>query len=1014
MLYRRASRRRLVGASLALCLAAAACSGGDDAGPDDAASDNPVSEDTASNDTVSDETGSDNAGDDEPADASRLLIERGAAEARAALLDRLPSDVHGVIAADLDALRAGASASQIDALLAGEGSAPIVAEMLDAIGASGPSVDVSKAATVVLSYDAGGAHLMLAAMTTNADGAVLSGGDVGTVADGGSLHEAGVGRVATLTADGTLVVGTRAAVEAVVAGGEAGSGPLAPFVDAAIADGPLDFVLALPGLGDPSSPSHTLGGAQALSGSFTVDAGQVAGALSLHAEGAESYAATYNALNRHATQADGATEAPAEFVAPATVRLPIPSFALDADAAALLEVRHIAKKFFVGMEANAYAETVVAGGAPWFDLIGTSEADGGDPPTPASTWFRWRFKDDAALAAFEANELPEGYRIAPTRFLESDDPEGEYFFLLNIYNADGGSIVGGARAEWDVYVYSPDGGPDPNPDERPRFFVVDALAEELSFDPVNLVTPAEPLSHAIVDGVVTSTVEKFDGVAAQPVWSSTFPQPDPAVNEVARFTAEMAIGNDYIYWGYGAADRVLYNATTYNWDAFFIDPADVEFVDNSRWADYLDPELVDVVYYDNSLEYVVSPLVNLDSDQLDITPEWREELIGFKGNGHQEGLMRKAVELLFRGQADAMVGFDVTNETPSTYYHVEIADPDGFAAAIDLPAGATLAPITLFAGGTESYMLTLSVFEAEGSIEGTRAEWSTYVDFGDGRPKQFVVDLHTAALAVEPDRLLNVPTAVSHTTAGSTVTTSVVGLGVEFEATYDSSTDDRRALTMDWVEAGDLVCYRSGTCDSFFYDAETLDVPVSVPSDPAVRVETPWDPFLDLASVTVFFRPNFQEYAVKRWFDLDVPIDELPFSALADATHAISGAGSLVGRTNSVVDSQYEYRGDARIEDDRLVFALDQQITNELGVGNIFTTGSFDLATGTGTQTVVDCLGPALLCSDIVPGTTSIYEVGSLNASDLDAITWSVDLAIVLGGAFGVADSESDFAAVAD
>ena len=94
------------------------------------------------------------------------------------------------------------------------------------------------------------------------------------------------------------------------------------------------------------------------------------------------------------------------------------------------------------------------------------------------------------------------------------------------------------------------------------------------------------------------------------------------------------------------------------------------------------------------------------------------------------------------------------------------------------------------------------------------------------------------------------------------------------------------------------------------------------------------------------------------------------------------------------------------------MFAVDQEISNSLGVGNIFTTGFFDLSSGTGTQTVVDCLGPALLCSDIVNGSTTIYTAGELDAGD--AITWRVDLAIVLGGAFGVADSESSFEATVD
>ena len=986
---------------LALGGAAVSCSGDDDAEPEASVENDPAP-----------------PGTEAAVGTVPLLAEQETGLATKALIDLLPSEIDGVVAADLASLRSAITADEFSDLLGGRGSAPIMAEMLGAIGEAGALVDLSFAVTAVLGYEErdAGSRMLLAALTTSATEAVLQGAAAGSTADGRPLFEAGAGQVATLLADGTLIVASAAAIDdvlAAVADGPAPTGPLGVYVEALELGRPLEFVLGLPGLVDSSLSPATVRGSAALSGAFEVADGNISGRLALHSDGAEAYASTYNALNRHATQADGITELPAEFIAPNRVVLSLPTFAVGATDDQLVEIRNLAKKFFIGMEASAYAEQVPAGGAPWFDLVGTSEADGAVPPTPASVFFRWRFKDEATRAAFEENELPDGYRIAPTRFFETDAAEGEYFFLLNLYNAGGGSIVGGARAEWDVYVYSPSGGPDPNPGERPRFYVVDALAEQVSFDSVNLVTPAEPLSHAIVDGVVTSTVAEFDGEAAQPVWTSTFPQPNPAVNEVARFTREMAIGNDYIYWGYGAADRVLYNGTTYNYDAFYIDPTDVEFVDNSRWADYLDPELVDVVYYDNSLEYVVSPLVNLESDQLDITPEWRQELIGFKSNGHQEGLMRKAVELLFRGQADAMVGFDVTNETPSAFYHVEISDPAGFASAIDLPASLTLAPVELLEDSPSQHYLTLSVFEIDGSSEGIRAEWSTYVDLGDGRPKQFVVELQTEHLAIEPARILNLPSVVEHTLDGSTLTTTVRGEGLSLDASLDTASTENAKLTMDWVESGDLICHRGGVCDALFYDAETLDVPVLVVDGAELDMTTPWDAYLDTDASVVFVRPNFQEYAAKRWFNLDVAVDELPFVGIGDATHTISGRGTLIGRTNPVVDSDYTYTGDARIDDGQLAFAIDQEISNGLGVGNIFTTGSFDLATGTGTQTVLDCLGPALLCSDIVNGSTSLYTVAELDAVDQDAITWRVDLAIILGGAFGISDSESSFAAIA-
>lgn len=508
MWSRGARWRHATAVLLALGLLATSCSGDDDAGPDVDPSPTTQSDPASSDD--------ESAGDDSVA----ILADQGSDAATAALLDLLPSEVDGVVAADLAAVRSGVAADDFDELLAGRGTAPIVAEMIGAIGAAAEEVDLSTATATVLAYETDGERLLLAALTTSSTDEVMLGVSAGSSADGRSLYDAGAGRVGTLLADGTLIVGSPASVEQVLAAivdGPGPSGPLGTYVDSVVDGGSLEFVLGLPGLVDAALPSDTVRGSAALSGAFDIVDGEISGRLALHSTGAEAYAARYNALNRHAAQAEGATEAPAELVGADQVVLPLPTFAVAATADDLIEVRNLAKKFFIGMEASDYAEQVPAGGAPWFDLVGTSEADGTEPPAPASVFFRWRFKDEAALAAFEENELPDGYRIAPTRFFETDAPEGEYFFLLNLYNAGGGSIVGGARAEWDVYVYSPDGGPDPNPSERPRFFVVDALAEQVSFDPVNLVTPAEPLSHAIVDGVVTSSVAKFDGEAAQPV-----------------------------------------------------------------------------------------------------------------------------------------------------------------------------------------------------------------------------------------------------------------------------------------------------------------------------------------------------------------------------------------------------------------------------------------------------------------------------------------------------------------
>ena len=965
------------------------------------------------------------SGDDRP--VTIVGADAGHSEIVATLAGLLPADARGVLAIDLASLLAGGSAADVAALLNGDGADPALGEVFGAVGALTAAVDVPRVMTTALlaqTTDAEDGLFLLAGVQGETIDDVMVGpmpapdGTYGVAAH--PLYVDGSGNHLALLPGGVLVVGAQPVVESVLdvvdGSSPADASAIVPFLAALPGEADIGFVYGMPALFDDVAPDRSLRGAAVMSGALDIADGQIAGELVFHTSNASEFVETYNTLDRHATQGDDPSAQPLTLADPVVgdlgrVVVTVPSAPLDPSPEEMLASRNTIKKLFVGMEAHDYAEDVFdPGNAAWFDFLVKSELDD-TPPSPGSVYIRWEFRDQAAIEAFEANELPAGFKLAPTRFLESDPPEGGYFLALNLYNGGGGMIVGGARAEWDVFVHPP-AGADPNAGTRPRFMVVDVAAEEVSANAGDLLTPAEPVSHRIVDGVVTSSVRRIDGDSEVPVFESTFPVPDPAKNEVARFTREMAIGNDYIYWAHGVSDRVLYNATTFNHDAFLVDPSQITFTDNSPWAQYLKPTVTDAAYYVNSLEYVASPMANLDSEHLDITPEWLAQLLGFKNNGHQVGLMRKAVELLFRGQAGALVPLRIANETPSTFFHFEITDPDAMAAALDLPPGHRLAPTRLIEGGAEGHYLTLSIYAVDDAIEGTRAEWSVYTDDGDGRPNSMIIDLMTQDVAFDPVSVVNLPSVVDHQLTDGTLTTRLSSADVTFEASFETAGATDEELSMDWIEAGDIVCRLNGICDNYFYDAETLDVPVHRPVEVTLDAfATPWNEFLNATPSVVFYRDNAQEYVVKRWYNLAVPVDELPFSGLDGRTHAISGSGTLVGRTGDIADSNYRYTGDAVVDGQRLTFAIDQEVDNALGVGHIYTTGSFDLVSGTGTQTVVDCQGPALLCSGIENGSTEYYTAQRLDASDPDTITWQVDVAVDLGGSFGIADSASTFGA---
>lgn len=926
------------------------------------------------------------------------------------LTSLLPADARGAVAVRVDRLFAGGSADQVAALMDGKGGDPALRELLGTIGSLGDGIDLREdvsTALLVLPTDASEGPLLLAKV----DGSSSRARSVDTA-----------GNHLAVLPDGMVAVGSKAAVRSVadVAKGTdpKGKSAIAPFLGALDATADLSFVYGLPALYDATiEAGRTLQGAKVMSGGFDVADGAIGGAMAFHTSNAAAFVKAYNALNRNATEGKEAQEQPLTVGRPVAkgldrVVVPLTPIPLAASADQARASRNVFKKLFVGMEASAYAEGLGPdGNAALLDLVVKSEEDGDMPPSPGSVFIRWPFKDRAAIAAFERDVLPPGFTLAPTRFLESDDPDGEYFLTLNLYNSGGGSIVNGARAEWDVFVHPPEGA-DPAGGKRPRFMIIDALAQAVSADPIHLITPAEPLSHAFAGNDVVSTVARTDGDREVPVFSSRFPKPDPKHAEVARFTREMAISNDYIYWSNGIYDRAVYNASTYNHDAYLVDTSKMTVQDTSRWAQYLDPAVKDAVYYVNTLEYVATPMANLDSSHLAVTPEWLAEVKGFKYNGHETGLMRGAVDQLFRGQGDALVAFQISNETPSATYDFEITDPTGLAKLLGLPAGQRLAKTALFDGDEPTQHLTLSVYEVDHAIEGTRAEWSVLVDDERGRPYRRVLDLMTEDAALDPVSIINLPSQVRHRAQGGVLRTRLSAPGISFDASFTTAgaTDDD--LSLDWIEAGETVCSINDICDELSYDAETLAVPVHRTRAVTVRsFSTPWNAFITKTPMAVFSRDNAQPFAVKRWQNLKVPVAELSVAGLEGSTHTISGNGSLVGRTNDIVNSTYAYTGDAVLKAGDLRFSLDQEIDNTLGVAHIYTTGTFDLTTGKGTQTVVDCRGPELMCSDIKAGTTAPYTAEDLDASDRDAITWRADAAIDLGGSFGTADSASTFTA---
>ncbi len=515
--------------------------------------------------------------------------------------------------------------------------------------------------------------------------------------------------------------------------------------------------------------------------------------------------------------------------------------------------RALAKKLFHGMNAVDAADAVRHGGkAPWmnFDV-------GGEP---SSIFVNFEFADRAAVEAFEARELPAGFRLAPLRILEDEEPA--YFLVLNAYQSSGG-LVSGARAEWSVFVHDPRDG-------HPRFLVVQAAAANFSADPVHLLTHPEPVTHVLEQGAIVSRVgvRDTDDGPERPYFTSRIRWPQPREERVA-LAREFVAANDFIFWGHGVADRTLYNASMHNRDAVRIAAADVEVDDRSRWAPYLRPVPRHTYVYLEPLEIVISPWCNLDESHIDASDEHRRALVEFK-DGFYPAMIRDIAAEGLRGEKHPLSSFTVAATPPSLEVHVPIVDPEGFAAVAPLPDGARLARLRILEGdaaGARPY-LTLYVDRVEDAPEGIGARWATYVETEEGRPHLLVLDRVTEDVAVDPVRLLHLPGVVEHRAEGGVLRTRVESPDFRFASAIAWTTCAETLPSRELVEAGDRVAYVGGVWDKVYYDGGSMELPVRCAGPNVLAagdLRTPWDAFLDPTAARAFVRDRVLHKACNPW-----------------------------------------------------------------------------------------------------------------------------------------------------
>lgn len=647
-----------------------------------------------------------------------------------------------------------------------------------------------------------------------------------------------------------FVIAPEATVRAVIdvregAARDIRGGPLSPYLDALGGGEPASWVYGLPALygqvptlGEGSS---SLRRAQVTSGSMSASSGQLGGQIDLFIAGATVLA------ERIGTLMNGLSFPLVD--APSDDRLSVDLTGLSAtDARELLGVL---KQLYLGMDGVDYAEAVGHGANPAWLKFNVGEA-------PNSIFINFEFQDQGQIDAFEAAELPPGFTLAPIRILETDTPR--YFLVLNVYQSSGG-LVDGARAEWSVFVEDPATG-------EPRFLVVQAAAESLSADSVNLITAPEPVSHTLEVDAIASYVGVADPMGGPDVlyFSSSIDWPQMP-EQRARLHREFTAANDDIYWGNAVADRGLYNASVHNREVVLVDPAQITVSDLSHWAQYVDPTPVHSVVYLNPLEIVVSPWANLDVGYLDVAPDYWQQLVQFKDNFYPAmalGLAEGAVQ----GLEDPVLPTTRAGSEPSSYYHFSITDSAGLASLIGLDDGHQLASIALVDQDAPGDYLTLALHASDDDLCGMRAEWWVYAR--DEQMELYSLRLQelTADACLDPVHGLGLPALVSQALDSQQLESVVASPFVAFDASVATEMGQSMLPALDWIEAGDRICATNGVCDGFFYDRATLMAPLSRVDAAYVtlnELRTPWDAFIDPTPASVMLRTSARTLVADAW-----------------------------------------------------------------------------------------------------------------------------------------------------
>jgi hypothetical protein len=503
---------------------------------------------------------------------------------------------------------------------------------------------------------------------------------------------------------------------------------------------------------------------------------------------------------------------------------------------------------------RTHAEGVATGDA---QPIVYTEVGGGDLPV---SYYHYRVPKNRVNPLAAAIPLPPGFTITPISIVKHTRPR--HYISLTVYEVAGERS--GLRAEWTTYVLK-DGDP------KPRVMMLETQTSEGSLDPIDLFSdPADVFEYSRAGGTLITEIVSGSSSFSASLWI-------PRNRRARSLDPGWNSASDVLYWSNGVADLQNVNGLVSNRRLAWLQRHRVSIDNRTRWAAFVERRPRWVLLFDERIDTAIRPWVNVTDPSLPLDPDFRDQLIETKATVFSENEFQRADAIAAR-MAEPMENFFVEETPPSIFlnFRIEPEQLDALAAAIPLPEGFELARVRPLKAGAKSYFLSLNIYEVQGLqglLSGFRAEWDLYVTKpGDPVPRYMIVDAQSTSPSLDPvNGFTEAADVFEYSLEDGVISVNVQEPGTSFQATIPlPEKPRRRATTLDWTEANNLIYWGNGVADKIYYSGLVYDTKViKVPKRTvSISNDTVWAPYLQRLDQVIVFE-NRLDFIASPWNNLN-------------------------------------------------------------------------------------------------------------------------------------------------